>query len=144
MPAIATISGNFRVTDADRDSDTHHIVLDFGSVHFRYLKVSRLGHSAGYQMKEDVLTMRVSISIASPRNGERPGYDNLAPDGQRVTSDHEGRPVMGVASNFLCDLAKGHEMKVIGPFGSTFLMPDDPASHLLMICTVLAPLPCGR
>src|SRR5258706_13159472 len=30
-PIVATLVGNFRVTDAAASSDTHHVVLDFGS-----------------------------------------------------------------------------------------------------------------
>ena len=41
----------------------------------------------------------------------------------------------GVASNYLCDLAKGDTVKVVGPFGTSFLMPNHPGSSLLMICT---------
>jgi sulfite reductase alpha subunit-like flavoprotein len=37
-------------------------------------------------------------SIASPRDGERPGYDNLSLTFKRVLEDHEGNPVRGVAS----------------------------------------------
>jgi ferredoxin--NADP+ reductase/benzoyl-CoA 2,3-dioxygenase component A len=40
-----------------------------------------------------------------------------------------------LCSNYLCDLAKGDVVDVIGPFGNTFLMPDDPAAHIVMICT---------
>ena len=29
-PAIATVTGNYRLTDADADSDVRHIILDFG------------------------------------------------------------------------------------------------------------------
>jgi benzoyl-CoA 2,3-dioxygenase component A len=39
-------------------------------------------------------------SIASPRNGERPGYNNLSLTVKRVLEDHQGRPVRGVASNY--------------------------------------------
>ena len=36
----------------------------------------------------------------------------------------------------MCDLKKGDRVKIAGPFGSTFLMPDDqPRRGLLMICT---------
>lgn len=134
-PVLATVTGNFRVTSEERDCDTHHIVLDFGSFPFPVLEGQSIGiippgadglgrphHARQY-------------SISSPRNGERPGYNNLALTVKRVTSDHQGQPVRGLASNYLCDLQKGAQVKVIGPFGSTFLMPDDPAAHLLMICT---------
>jgi benzoyl-CoA 2,3-dioxygenase component A len=74
-------------------------------------------------------------SIASARNGERPGYNNLALTVKRVTRDHAGRPVRGVASNYLCDLQVGDTVQVIGPFGTSFLMPNHPKSNILMICT---------
>jgi benzoyl-CoA 2,3-dioxygenase component A len=74
-------------------------------------------------------------SVASPRNGERPGYNNLSLTVKRVTEDHEGRPVRGVASNYLCDLQKGERVAVAGPYGSTFLMPNHPGASLLMVCT---------
>ena len=74
-------------------------------------------------------------SIASPRNGERPGYNNLSLTVKRVLEDHQGRPVRGVASNYLCDLKVGDKVQVIGPFGSSFLMPNHPRSHIVMICT---------
>ena len=41
----------------------------------------------------------------------------------------------GVASNYLCDLAKGDTVKVVGPYGASFLMPNHPGSTLLMVCT---------
>jgi len=74
-------------------------------------------------------------SLSSPRDGERRGYNNIALTVKRVTADHAGVPVRGVCSNYLCDLAKGDTVQVIGPFGNTFLMPDHPRANLLMICT---------
>ena len=54
-------------------------------------------------------------SIASPRNGERPGYNNLSLTIKRVLEDHQGQPVRGVASNYMCDLKVGDKVQVIGP-----------------------------
>jgi benzoyl-CoA 2,3-dioxygenase component A len=74
-------------------------------------------------------------SIASPRNGERPGYNNLSLTIKRVLEDHDGQPVRGVASNYMCDLQVGDKVQVTGPFGTSFLMPNHPRSHIVMICT---------
>lgn len=41
----------------------------------------------------------------------------------------------GVASNYMCDLQVGDKVQVIGPFGTSFLMPNHPRSHIVMICT---------
>jgi benzoyl-CoA 2,3-dioxygenase component A len=73
--------------------------------------------------------------VASPRNGERAGHNNLSLTVKRVLEDYQGKPVRGVASNFLCDLQVGQTVQVIGPFGSSFLMPNHPRSSIVMICT---------
>ncbi|PTN52944.1 hypothetical protein DAI43_00235 [Achromobacter xylosoxidans] len=74
-------------------------------------------------------------SLASPRDGERAGYNNLSLTVKRVTEDHAGAAAHGVCSNYLCDLAKNDKVQVIGPFGHTFLMPNHPRANLIMICT---------
>jgi benzoyl-CoA 2,3-dioxygenase component A len=131
----ATVAGNLRVTEVGSDYDTHHIVLDFGSTPFPALEGQSIGiippgadaHGRPHHARQ--------YSIASPRNGERPGYNNLSLTIKRVLADHQGRPVRGVASNYMCDLKRGDKVQVIGPFGATFLMPNHPRSNIVMICT---------
>ena len=131
----ATVTGNVRVTEAGTDYDTHHIVLDFGSMPFPVLEGQSIGIlPTGLDSRGRPHHARM-YSIASPRNGERPGYNNLSLTVKRVLQDHEGNPVRGVASNYLCDLEVGDPVEVIGPFGTPFLMPNHPNSHLVMICT---------
>ncbi len=134
-PARATVVGNYRVTGAAAASDTRHIVLDFGATPFPVLE----GQSIGILPPGDDSFGRPhharQYSIASPRDGERPRYNNLALTVKRVTADHDGRPVHGLCSNYLCDLRKVETVDVTGPFGASFLMPDHPAAHLVMICT---------
>jgi benzoyl-CoA 2,3-dioxygenase component A len=35
----------------------------------------------------------------------------------------------------MCDLQVGDKVQVMGPFGTSFLMPNHPKSHIVMICT---------
>ena len=42
-PANATVTGNFRLTDADADSDVRHIILDFGDQPFPVLEGQSIG-----------------------------------------------------------------------------------------------------
>src|SRR5688500_14929172 len=35
----------------------------------------------------------------------------------------------------MCDLKVGDKVQVIGPFGTSFLMPNHPRAHIVMICT---------
>ncbi len=134
-PISATVAGNFRVTELGTDSDTHHIVLDFGGTPFPVLEGQSIGIlPPGVDARGRPHHAR-QYSIASPRDGERSGYNNLSITVKRVTVDYEGRPIRGVASNYVCDLKKGDEVRVIGPFGTSFLMPNHPGSNLMMICT---------
>ncbi len=135
QPAVATVTGNFRVTEIGRDYDTHHIVLDFGSSPFPVLEGQSIGIIPPGTDGRGRPHHARQYSIASPRDGERPKYNNLSLTVKRVTSDYDGKAVRGVGSNYVCDLQKGDQVKVIGPFGSSFLMADDPKSNLLMICT---------
>ena len=135
----ATVSGNVRVTEvgaqAGSDYDTHHIVLDFGALPFPVLEGQSIGIVPPGLDAEGRPHHARQYSIASPRNGERHGYNNLSLTIKRVLEDHDGRPVRGVASNYMCDLKVGDKVQVIGPFGSSFLMPNHPKSNIVMICT---------
>jgi benzoyl-CoA 2,3-epoxidase subunit A len=134
-PTTATVVGNFKVNEAGTENETHHIVLDMGAMPFPVLEGQSVAiippgtdaHGKPYHARQ--------YSIASPRNGERPGYNNLSLTIKRVLADHQGKPVRGVASNYMCDLQVGDKVQVIGPFGTSFLMPNHPRSNIVMICT---------
>jgi benzoyl-CoA 2,3-dioxygenase component A len=134
-PVTATVAGNYRLTAADAESDIRHIVLDFGNQVFPILEGQSIGiipPGTDANGKPHYLRM---YSIASPRDGERDGYNNLSLTVKRVVENHDGQPALGVCSNYLCDLQKGDSVQVTGPFGTNFLMPNHPTSNILMICT---------
>ena len=134
-PVTATVTGNYRLTAEDAGSDIHHILLDFGRGAFPVLEGQSLGVLVpGADARGRPHHMRL-YSVASPRNGERPGYNNVALTVKRVTADRNGTPVRGVASNYLCDLKRGDKLSIAGPYGASFLMPNHPGSNLIMICT---------
>lgn len=126
-PAIATVQGNFRITGADTESDVRHIVLAFGATSVPVLEGQSIGIlPPGTREDGRPHDMRL-YSIASARDGEKRNANNVALTVKR----NEG----GVCSNYLCDLKVGDQVQVVGPFGATFLMPDDPNADILMVCT---------
>lgn len=126
-PALATVAGNIRLTDAAADNDVRHIILDFGQHVFQVLEGQSIGVVApGTDANGEPHRIRL-YSVASARDGEKPGANNLA-----LTVKREPN---GVCSNFICDLKRGDTVQVTGPFGGTFLMPEDPSANILMICT---------
>jgi benzoyl-CoA 2,3-dioxygenase component A len=134
-PTEATVVSNENCTLPGAATETRHIVLDFGATPFPVLEGQTIGvippgtdaNGRGYVARE--------YSVASSRSGEYRGRNDLSITVKRVTENHDGNPVRGVASNYLCDLEPGSTVKVIGPFGTTFLMPNHPGSSIVMICT---------
>ena len=134
-PITAAVAGNVRVTEVGREYDTHHVVLSFGTLPFPVLEGQSIGILPPGNDEQGRPHHARQYSVASPRNGERPGYNNLSLTVKRVLQDHQGAPVRGVASNYLCDLKVGDKVQVVGPFGASFLMPNHPRSNIVMICT---------
>lgn len=126
-PAEARVQGNYRLTDENSDSDVRHIILDFAGLPFPVLEGQSIGIIPPGIDAEGKPHLPRLYSVSSPRDGERPGYNNVS-----LTVKREEQ---GLCSNFVCDLNKGDTVQVTGPFGATFLLPSDPAAHLMMICT---------
>jgi benzoyl-CoA 2,3-dioxygenase component A len=126
-PAVATVQGNYRLTGDNADSDVRHIILDLGTTSFPVLEGQSVGIAPpGTDDNGRPHRMRL-YSVSSPRDGERPNTNNLS-----LTVKREPH---GLASNYVCDLKRGDQVKLTGPFGSTFLMPNDARATILMICT---------
>jgi benzoyl-CoA 2,3-dioxygenase component A len=124
-----------RLTEPGASSEIHHIVLDLGAAVLPVLEGQSIGVlPPGLDAEGKPHRVRL-YSVASPREGERPGKNNLALTVKRVVEDWNGSAVRGIGSNYLCDLAKGDAVKLIGPYGTTFLMPNHPGAHIVMICT---------
>lgn len=125
-PARAVVQGSYRLTD-DPDHDVRHIILDLGGQPFPVLEGQTVGVLPPGEDANGNPHLPRLYSISSPRDGERPNYNNIA-----LTVKREEK---GVCSNYLCGLETGAEVRLTGPFGATFLMPDSPDARLLMVCT---------
>ncbi|MCP4183762.1 MAG: benzoyl-CoA 2,3-epoxidase subunit BoxA [Hyphomicrobiales bacterium] len=126
-PVEGKIQGNFRLTSPDADSDVRHIIINLGNTTFPVLEGQSVGIICPGTDENGKPHLPRLYSISSPRDGERPNVNNIS-----LTIKREK---LGVCSNYVCDLAKGDVVKLTGPFGASFLMPDDPQAKLLMICT---------
>ncbi len=126
-PIEAVVQGNYRLTAEGSGVDVRHIILDFQGKPFPVLEGQSIGIIAPGADANGKPHLPRLYSVSSPRDGERPGYHNVSLTIKR--DDH------GLCSNYACDLQKGDKVKVTGPFGATFLLPNDPDARLLMVCT---------
>lgn len=126
-PVQAVVQGNYRLTAEGSDSDVRHIILDFQGHPMPVLEGQSVGIIPPGAADDGQPHLPRLYSVSSPRDGERPGFNNVSLTVKR----EEG----GVCSNYICDLKTGDTVNVTGPFGATFLLPDDPDARILMICT---------
>lgn len=127
QPVTARVQGNFRLTGENAEHDVRHIILDFGTRRMPVLEGQSIGVIAPGTDDQGRSFMPRLYSVSSPRDGERPNFNNLSLTVKREPG--------GVCSGYLCDLPIGAEVQITGPYGATFLMPQDPLARVLMICT---------
>lgn len=126
-PMVATVQGNFRITAAGAESDIRHIVLGFGEQAFPVLEGQSIGVIVpGTRADGKPHDIRL-YSVASARDGEKRNGNNLSLTIKRAEQ--------GVGSTYMCNLKVGDKVSITGPFGSTFLMPNDTNANIIMICT---------
>jgi len=134
-PAQVPVAENIRLTPPDASSDIHHIVFDLSAVDFPVLEGQSVGVLPPGRDALGAPHMHRLYSVANARDGEGGRRGHMTFTVKRVTEDPAGNPHHGVCSNYLCDLKPGETVRLVGPYGNSFLMPDDPDTRLLMICT---------
>lgn len=70
-------------------------------------------------------------SLASPSTGEHGNPAIISTTVKRTIEEHweTHKLFTGVASNYLCDLGEGDEVRLTGPAGKRFLLPADVNAH---------------
>ncbi len=126
-PVEAVVQGNYRLTAEGAETDIRHIVLSVEGAAFPFLEGQSIGINPPGTNARGKPHVARRYTISSPRDGERPGAGNFSLTIRRIPG--------GVCSNYLCDLERGARVKLHGPYGKTFLMPDDSQARLVMICT---------
>jgi ferredoxin--NADP+ reductase len=135
-PARVQVAANRRLTPAGAD-EVRLITLDLspaGSFPYREGQAVAV-EIPGWPDKGHGSAWRY-YSIASGRGGDDAGSKTLSLCVKRVRRfDPESGIELPSATSHLCDAAPGDELNLAGPFGQTFLLPDDPASNLILVAT---------
>lgn len=132
LPLKATLISN-QTFGADADGNVHHLVFEVEQGSLPLLEGQSLGVLPPGGDMASPHHMRL-YSVASSRDGEVPGAEQFALTVKRVLRSADGQYIPGVCSNFLADLIPGETAEIVGPFGETFLMPND-NSPMIMIAT---------
>lgn len=134
-PGVAILLENRRLTEEGSPDDVRHLIFDISQNNLKYIEGQSIGVLApGINSKGKANNPRL-YSVASSRSGDDGMSTSVSLCVKRVQWFNEETKTMefGVASNYLCDLKVGDVVKVIGPLGRNFLLPEDDKVNLIMI-----------
>ena len=132
---VAKILSSEPLTEQGADVEVRELVMEVEDHDFNF----ELGQSIG-------------VLVQGPREFGRPEHLRLytvadlpsadGPGNPQVTiavrrcnyiDDYSGEEYIGINSNYLCDRRPGDKIKIIGPFGIPFKVPEDRNANLLLI-----------
>lgn len=133
-PGVGVVVSNERCTAGRRAAGfVRHVAIDVSNT--RLAGNFRAGQSfgvlpPGQDAKGKNHALRL-YSIASPTCGEDGQGKVLATTVKRLIDEHNETSslFLGVASNYLCDLKPGDQVRVTGPSGKRFVLPAAPGEH---------------
>jgi len=133
-PGVGVVVSNERCTASSKAASfVRHVVLDVSRT--ALAGAFRSGQSfgvipPGIDAKGRPHQLRL-YSIASPTRGEDGRGLHLATTVKRTIEElpESHKLYLGIASNYICDLQVGDEVKVTGPNGKRFVLPADPDRH---------------
>jgi ferredoxin--NADP+ reductase len=131
----ATVMKSERITDDSAEAEVRELVLEVDASEFEF----EIGQSIGVLAKGPAefggsVHHRLYTVADTPLPGEsgKPGITIVVRRCNYI-DDFSGEEYIGVNSNFICDRRSGDEMKITGPFGIPFNIPEDRSANLLLI-----------
>lgn len=136
-PVEATLVENRDLTQGSSPNFCRHVAFDVSGTPLE--GNVQIGQAFGvipeYDMQQDYNDLHVHsddsklrlYSNASPKWGEDGEGKIISTTVKRVVDEHweNERLFLGVCSNYLCDMDEGTTVKLTGPTGGHFLLPDD-------------------
>ncbi len=126
-PAEATLVENFVCTAENSPNIIRHLTFDISGTDL--VGKFRVGQSIGvlapgedHRGKPHKLRL---YSVSSPSNGEGGNSHLVSTTVKRAMDEVDGTFYMGVCSNYLCNLKVGDKLKVTGPSGRRYLLPEN-------------------
>lgn len=136
-PLIGRCISNEKIVREGAIGDVRHIILESPDKNFRYLEGQSIGIiPPGTDPNGKPYKHRL-YSIASTRHGDHNNDGTVSLCVRLLEYPHPetGETVYGTCSSYLCNLQIDDEVKITGPVGNSFLLPDDPNALVIMMAT---------
>jgi len=131
----ATVLSSELITDESAEAEVRELVLEVNAHQFDF----EIGQSIGVLVegpKEFGGSVHHRLyTVADTPLPEKPGKPEITIVVRRCTyiDDFSGEEYVGINSNYICDRRAGDEVRITGPFGLPFNIPDDRHANLLLI-----------
>ncbi len=127
-PVEVSVVENYIITKESSPNFVRHITFDVSGTELEgRIKV---GQSIGIRppgKDENGRSHKLRLySISSPNSGEHGKPNLISTTVKRTIEELEDKLYIGVASNYLADLEPGDKVKITGPSGKRFLLPENP------------------
>lgn len=126
-PVEATVVENYIVTKESSPNIVRHITFDVSGTELE--NRVRVGQSVGVLPPGEDSNGRPHklrlYSVSSPTAGEHGKSHLISTTVKRTIEEFEEKLYLGVASNYLADLKPGDKLKLTGPSGKRFLLPEN-------------------
>ncbi len=136
-PFVGRCLTNDKIIGEDAIGDVRHLTFDLSGSNLRYLEGQSIGVIPPGQDKNGKPQKLRLYSIASTRHGDHSDDKTVSLCVRLLEYKHPetSETVYGVCSKYLCEIEPGAEVKLTGPVGTNFLLPDDPNATVIMIAT---------
>jgi len=126
-PVDVKVVENYVVTKESSPNIVRHITFDVSGTEL--VDRVRVGQSIGVlppgvDEKGRAHKLRL-YSVSSPTSGEKNQKHLISTTVKRTIDEYESKIYLGIASNYLSDLKPGDTVKVTGPSGKRFLLPEN-------------------
>lgn len=126
-PTEATIVENYVVTKESSPNFVRHITFDISGTDL--VDRVRVGQSIGILppgQDENGRDHKLRLySVSSPTSGEGGKRHLISTTVKRTIDEFKDKIYLGVASNYLADLKPGDKVRMTGPSGRRFLLPEN-------------------
>lgn len=131
----ATILSSERITEELSDVEVRELVLEVDNHDFNF----EVGQSIGVLVKGPAEfggsvhhRLYTVADMPLPKTRGNPEVTIVVRRCSYV-DDYSGEEYIGINSNFICDCRSGDRLKITGPFGLPFNVPDENDANLLLI-----------
>lgn len=126
-PVEVTVVENYVVTKESSPNIVRHITFDVSGTEL--VDRVKVGQSVGVlppgkDEKGKAHRLRL-YSVSSPSSGEKGEKHLISTTVKRTIEELDNKLYLGVASNYLADLKPGDKVRVTGPSGRRFLLPEN-------------------